>query len=72
LPLAQIATASPRRFTNQSVVSAISGANMAEQPRKPMNRPCASMKVQMLPALPAAANPNPMPTPAMESGTMMP
>ena len=41
MPLAQIATAMPRRRANQSDVSAMSGANVAELPSSPISTPCA-------------------------------
>jgi hypothetical protein len=45
----------PRRRTNHSDVSAISGANEVALPSSPMNRPCASANVQMVPAFAASA-----------------
>jgi hypothetical protein len=50
LPLAQIATAMPRRRSNQSEVSATSGAKPAAVPIMPIITPRTSEKVQMLPA----------------------
>jgi hypothetical protein len=48
LPLAQIATAMPRRRLNQSEVSATSGAKVAEQPRNPISTPWASANCHRL------------------------
>jgi hypothetical protein len=72
LPLAQIATAMPRRRVNQSEVSAISGANIAELPNMPISTPCSRAKVQMLDAMPAATKPRPRLTAPIKSGTMTP
>jgi len=54
LPLAQTATAMPRRRTNHSAVSAISGAKVAEEPSRPISRPWAIENSQMSPASAAA------------------
>jgi hypothetical protein len=72
LPLAQIATAMPRRRLNQSEVSATSGANVADDPRKPMSSPCTSANCQRLPANPAAMKPVPRHKVPINTGTTTP
>jgi hypothetical protein len=61
LPLAQIATAMPRRRLNQRAVSATSGAKVAEEPSRPMRRPCARLNCQSVAAFPASTKPVPRP-----------
>jgi len=57
LPLAQIATAVPRRRMNHIDASATSGAKVAELPSAPMSTPCASAKPHRLPDSPASTKP---------------
>lgn len=55
-PLAQTATAIPRRRTNQSDASARSGAKAGALPSMPMNIPCAMTNSQLLPPMPDASS----------------
>jgi hypothetical protein len=57
---------------NQSDVSAISGANIAELLNKPISTPCSRAKVQRLDAMPAATKPRPSSRPPIKSGTITP
>jgi hypothetical protein len=72
LPLAQIATAIPRRFTNQSEVSATSGENVAEPPSNPSSRQWAALKTAKLDVAAASQKPAPMPHAPTMSGTVTP
>jgi hypothetical protein len=72
LPLAQIATAMPRRRSNQSAVSATSGAKLAELPTRPSSTPWTIAKLQMLVAYAAATKPAPRPSAPMTSGSATP
>jgi hypothetical protein len=72
LPLAQIATAIPRRRTHHSDVSAMSGANIEALPRTPISTPWASMKLHRLWVVPATAKPPPMPAAPIRRGTITP
>ena len=71
VPLAQIATASPRRLFHHRLVSAINGANVDAPPRKP-NSALAMPKVQMLPDEPAQTNPPHTAAAPISSTGMMP
>ena len=66
------ALAKPRRRVNHCDVSATSGTNVADEPRKPIRTPCAAMNVQRLGAEPAAMNPVPTPTVPISTGTITP
>jgi hypothetical protein len=48
LPEAQIATAMPRRRSNQWLMSASKGLKEAELPRNPIRIPCTSAKAHTL------------------------
>jgi hypothetical protein len=67
-----MATAMPRRFTNQSDVSATSGENVAEPPSNPSSSPCAALKTAKLDVAPASQKPAPMPHAPTMSGTVTP
>jgi hypothetical protein len=72
LPLAQMATAMPRRRTNHSEVSATSGAKVAELPSRPSRRPDTIAKPRMLLACAASAKPLARPAEPISTGTITP
>src|SRR3546814_12351553 len=53
----QIPTATPRRLVNHRDVSATRGANVAEVPNKPINKPFTKLKQPIQPDKPAATSP---------------
>src|SRR3546814_2884025 len=58
----QIPTATPRRLVNHRDVSATRGANVAEVPNKPINKPCTKLNQPIPPDKPAATSPALKPT----------
>ena len=68
----QIATAMPRRRVNHSDVSATSGTNVAEVPRKPISAPCARVNCHRFAAEPAAMKPAPRPSVPIITATITP
>jgi hypothetical protein len=72
LPLITIATAMPRRFVNQSEVSATNGAKVAEQPNMPASTPWTIANCRMLPDMPARIRPLPSPSAPSTTGTITP